>query len=939
MSARGLERRMLGIALTAACYVASAQLCFVLAAELRGFAPLWLQAGVALSALVLGGARLWPGVLLGALLAHAGRGLFAASLLAAGATLQALLAHELFVGRLHRLAFRGTKQELDVAALSVAALGSALVGAGAAHWALVSTRAAPGPFFRTWWLAEALGMLLVTPLAFARRARVHEGRARVHEGRRALRSLLAPSAATAALLVAAALAFSGRFIAVGFIYPALAWLALRGALRGALLALSVVTAVCLWTVHRGVPPFVHVEPAETALHVQVLLASMGWIALPLGVRGEREARQAQRTQALEREHQVLEACPVALAALDLERRVIGWNPAAERLFGFSREQVLGLGLPTLPADKEPELEALWAHAVREGAGASIDTVRRRSDGSLIEVSLSMAPLRDAEGRVVGMMAAFEDRTGSHKLEGARARLAAILEATTDFVSMADPNGVVTYLNRAGRALVGADEAEPLPRFTLADLVPEPVLGRLFEEVFPAAERRGAWSGQLALRHRDGSVIPVLMVVLAHRDSAGGIEYYSAIARDLRERLEAEAAIRKTEEQLRQAQKMEAIGRLAGAIAHDFNNLLTILLSAGELALAKLPSDHPARSDLLAIQKASERASALTRQLLAFSRRQVSEPENVDLNALVSGLEGMLRRVLGETIRIDVRLGPELGNVRAGKGQLEQVLMNLAVNARDAMPSGGLLTIETANVELGADADVTASDGVEPRAGAYVRLRVSDTGVGMESETQAHIFEPFFTTKEPDRGTGLGLATVYGIVKQSGGFITVRSEKHVGTTFDIYLPRVWEAGEPAAPQAEPSAPDGGAETILLVEDDPALRALARRVLKAHGYHVFSAADAESALALSAGYEGPIHLLLSDVVMPGKPGPALARELKRRRPELRVLFMSGYTESVMADQQLFGSHAHVLAKPFLPRTLLARVREVLDATDPAERQPRA
>ena len=379
-----------------------------------------------------------------------------------------------------------------------------------------------------------------------------------------------------------------------------------------------------------------------------------------------------------------------------------------------------------------------------------------------------------------------------------------------------------------------------------------------------------------------------------------------------------------EEQFRQTRKMETAGRLAGGIAHDFNNLLTAILGTSEILLGDLPEGNPHREDVEEIKRAANRAANLTRQLLAFSRRQVLQPKITDLNLVVSNVESMLRRLIGEDIDLVAQLTPELGRVKADPGQMEQVLMNLAVNARDAMPQGGTLLIETSNVSLTAD-EVLGRAPMEP--GEYVLLVVSDSGVGMSQEVQQHLFEPFFTTKEPGKGTGLGLATVYGIVKQSGGFIYAYSELGRGSAFKIYLPRV--EGRVEVNESSPTAPalPRGAGTVLLVEDEEAVRRLARRVLESRGYRVLEASHGTQALHLSGEQPGRIQLLVTDVIMPGMSGQDLARQLLARRPDLKVLFISGYTDEAIKSHGDLLPGTAFLQKPFTPSGLLTKVTDVL------------
>jgi signal transduction histidine kinase len=381
-----------------------------------------------------------------------------------------------------------------------------------------------------------------------------------------------------------------------------------------------------------------------------------------------------------------------------------------------------------------------------------------------------------------------------------------------------------------------------------------------------------------------------------------------------------------QDQLRQAQKMEAVGRLAGGVAHDFNNLLTAITGYSDLLMSDLAEGDPRRADLEQIKHAADRAAGLTRQLLAFSRRQVLQPRVLDLNVVITDVEKMLRRVIGEDIDLVTIPGSALGRVKADPGQLDQVILNLAVNARDAMPEGGKLTIETANVELDG---AYALRHIAVRPGPYVMLAVSDTGCGMDAEILARLFEPFFTTKEVGKGTGLGLATVYGIVTQSGGSISVYSEPGRGTTFKMYLPRVKEAVETRVVVASPDTPVRGSETILVVEDEEAVRSLARLVLERKGYTVLEARHGTEALRVSERHEGPIALVLTDLVMPGLGGRELAGRLATVRPDTKVLYMSGYTDNAIVHQGVLDAGAAFLSKPFTPDALARKVREVLDA----------
>ncbi len=429
-------------------------------------------------------------------------------------------------------------------------------------------------------------------------------------------------------------------------------------------------------------------------------------------------------------------------------------------------------------------------------------------------------------------------------------------------------------------------------------------GTLDEDVAIEALKHGATD--YILKHRLARFIPAIRRAL----------------RDAEMRVE-----RKTlEMQLYQTQKMEAVGQLAGGIAHDFNNLLTVINGYCQILLTAADPGDPRREELEQIKVAGECAANLTRQLLAFSRRQIFQLRVVDLNAIVTNLDKILQRVISEGIELKAALSPNLDGVKADQGQIEQVLMNLAVNARDAMPQGGKLTIETANVELD-ESDTRRRLTMKP--GRYVLLAVSDTGCGMDTETQKRIFEPFFTTKEPGKGTGLGLSTVYGIVKQSGGYVWVYSEPSQGTTFKIYLPRVDERVETVEPVRLPVEMLRGTETVLLVEDDAGVRALARGVLKSGGYTLLEASNGVEALRVAKQHDDTIHLLVSDVVMPGMSGRQLEVHLVAMRPNVKTLYMSGYADSTIVHDSILEPSLAFLQKPFMPDALLRKVREVLDA----------
>jgi two-component system, cell cycle sensor histidine kinase and response regulator CckA len=454
--------------------------------------------------------------------------------------------------------------------------------------------------------------------------------------------------------------------------------------------------------------------------------------------------------------------------------------------------------------------------------------------------------------------------------------------------------------------------EEFAAMTIEEIQPPADVAALREELTSRTDAKRMW------RHekKDGSIINV--EIKAHDFNFEGRRGRLVLANDVTERA-------RLEEQLRQSQKMEAIGRLAGGVAHDFNNVLSVILSYGEMLLAEMKPGERMRADVEEIQKAGKRAADLTRQLLMFSRQQVLEPRVLDLNEVLTSMDKMLQRILGADVDLVSLPTHPLGMVRVDASSMEQVIMNLVVNARDAMPVGGKLTMETGNVVLD-EAYARAHLGVTP--GPHVMLAVTDTGTGMDKATLARVFEPFFTTKESGKGTGLGLSTVFGILQQSGGSVWVYSELGRGTTFKVYLPRVDEGIAEATRATDAPVTLRGTETILLVEDDDQVRAVARGILLKNGYHIIEASNAGEALLHSERHSGTIHLLLSDVVMPQMSGPEMARRLAKTRPEMKVLCMSGYTDDSIVRHGVLEAHLAYLQKPITPDTLTTKVREVLD-----------
>jgi two-component system, cell cycle sensor histidine kinase and response regulator CckA len=499
----------------------------------------------------------------------------------------------------------------------------------------------------------------------------------------------------------------------------------------------------------------------------------------------------------------------------------------------------------------------------------------------------------------------------------------LVENARDIIYTHNLTGRFTSLNRAGEQITGYSREEALT-MTITDVIAPEYMEEALQMVTAKHAEGGQTIYSLEIIAKDGHrvALEINSRPLYENGAVAGIQ---GIARDVTERKSAEEALREKEEQLRQSQKLEAVGQLAGGVAHDFNNLLTVITGYSDLVLRRFSHDDPARPKVEEIKRAAERAADLTRQLLAFSRKQVLQPKVININELVTNVVKMLGRLVGENIELIPDLRKDVGQVNADPGQMEQVLMNLMLNARDALrQQGGKIIVETANVELD-KAYVNLRGLTKP--GHYVMLAVSDNGYGIDAETQKHIFEPFFTTKESGKGTGLGLSTVYGIVKQSGGFIWVYSEKGGGTTFKVYLPRI--EGEVEVLQTSEGILRDGTETILLVEDDTGVRTLIRTTLEERGYHVLEAANCDEALDIISNYQRQIHLMLTDVVMPKMNGRDLADRVQKMHPEVRVLFMSGYTDEAIVHHGVLDSDTPFLEKPFTLDKLSRKIREVLDA----------
>ncbi len=635
---------------------------------------------------------------------------------------------------------------------------------------------------------------------------------------------------------------------------------------------------------------------------------------------QREIAERRQTE------QALRASEAKLRMITAQMPSILWTTDTD----LRVTSVFGAGVPWLDqTDKLTERLMEWFGT--EGTDLSaIDAHRRalcgQADGYEHTVhdrvfDVRVEPLRDHQNQIIGCLGLALDITERKVSEQRLAFQANILAQVQDAIIAIDMSGYITYWNRGAEQLYRVSRAAAIGQ-SFRKIIKYRWLKRADRQAaYSALAHGGAWYGELIHRRKTGEARSVTVSVSMLYDEGGAMIGILGVVRDITEHRQLEA-------QLHQSQKMEAIGRLAGGIAHDFNNLLMVIMSYSELLLDDLDPHHPCRHDLEEILHATRRATALTRQLLAFSRKQVLQPETINLNTVVHDIDKLLRRLIGEDVTLLTILEPELHPVKVDPGQIEQVIMNLAINARDAMPQGGTLTIRTANTDL----DWRDPDRHIPvPAGPYVLLEVCDTGIGMDAQTQAHLFEPFFTTKEPGKGTGLGLSTVYGIVKQSQGSIRVESVPGQGTTVTIYFPCTSETVEVHAPHTQSTDLPDGAETILLVEDEPAVRTLIRQVLQARGYTVLEASYGPEALYMAEHYQQPIHLLLTDMVMPEMNGRELARQLARICPTMRVLYMSGYADSHLIPHDLSRSGVAFLQKPITPDVLIRQVRALLDAEE--------
>ncbi len=646
-----------------------------------------------------------------------------------------------------------------------------------------------------------------------------------------------------------------------------------------------------------------------------------------------------RNRQLEESVRELQRLTVALSAtndglvdLDLQARTARVNQQYYTMLGYpAGDPVLGFDaiVPLCHPDDLPNMQAMmheYTLGTREEHAREL-RMRTKDGGWRWILSRGRLIERDAEGRPLRLIVSHMDVTERKKALEQQAVLASLIETSPYFIGIATPEGVVTYLNRAAKALVGLDEWSPDSRLTIPEFMSPDVLEHFRREVLPETMRRGWSQLESTLRHfKTGEDIPIESQVIAIHNERGETMAIATVVRDLRERKEAERKRAELEQQLMQAQKMEALGRLTGGIAHDFNNALAVVIVYCEL-LAESPNlSEEDRGAVAAIHGSATRSSKLVSQLMGFSRQQVIAPQPLNLNRRIADFYTPLKRMVGEDIEVRIVPAADLWEVMLDPTQLDQVLLNLTANARDAMPDGGKLTIQTGNVTIDA---AGARENALAQPGDYVMLAVSDTGTGMDAATVARIFEPFFTTKEA-KGTGLGLANVYGIVRQNLGFISVASDAERGTVFKVHFPRLQGAAAAAAPLHLKSTAEGksaAGKTILVVEDDEVLRRMTARALQSNGYTPVIAEDAQDAIRKCQDPELKIDLVLSDVVMPEMTGTELRDRLVELRPDIKVLLVSGYTADVVVRHGILNPGVHFLQKPFTLRSLIDKIGELV------------
>ncbi|WP_051689930.1 hybrid sensor histidine kinase/response regulator [Pelobacter seleniigenes] len=675
-----------------------------------------------------------------------------------------------------------------------------------------------------------------------------------------------------------------------------------------------------------------VETIKGLAYVTLTAALVYWLA----GRAQQQIIKVQTAEELKNTQHLLGVILSSLGEAVLlinpdNRTIVECNPAAEKLFGYRRNELLGLNTRILHENVqsyeefsrvgEPEL-------TRQGVYQA-EIRMKRKDSTLIDTQVTVTTINEKTGWQGGVISIIHDMTEQksteQRLKESRNQYLDIVEGTPDLITRVDSDGRVLFVNHAANKFFGLNPQECIGRFAFDFLHPDDRARTMAAFSRWLESKQKTFSFENRLKSLTGQVYFMEWSIRAEYDDNGQVCGFASTARDVTEKRCAEAEHGKLQDQLLQAQKMESVGQLAGGIAHDFNNMLSVIIGHAEIALRRSDQDSRIYNNLKEIRTAAKRSADLTRQLLTYARKQTIQPKLLDVNALVSGMLNILRRLIGENIEVIWNPAAELWPVKIDPTQFDQILTNLCLNARDAISGTGQIMIQTKNVILGQKDQDSHPEIV---IGDYVRLSVQDNGCGMDPETLAHIFEPFFTTKDPGIGTGLGLATVLGAVKQHKGYVYASSEPGQWTIFNVYLPRA-----EGVVQIETSPLDRpvreGSETVLLVEDDPMLLNLLKSILEENGYTVLAATNPAAALSLAREYQGSILLLLSDLIMPVMNGRQLFEKLHPLRPEMKVLFMSGYSDDIISSQGVIHEHIHVLQKPIETDLLISTVRNILDA----------
>ncbi|MCX6539620.1 MAG: MASE1 domain-containing protein [Acidobacteria bacterium] len=976
------ESTTLRVCLFVAAYYLAVTLAQLSQAGPNSVTAIWPASGLVLAVLTLSPRRRWPLWLAVTWLTNAALGLAGGlpSLVAVAYStadiIEEGLAAMLLVRAVGTPVTLGRLKEV-VALVLVAAVGSNAITAVMGAAVTAFNRGLPfWPTWFSWWMSNGVGMLQVAPLILAWRDGVRHMKDKGLMGGIEIGALLTTLAAVSVMVFQPfADPHTGPGLPLYLVFPWLMWAALRTGPFVATVASIIVTGFAVWSTVHGAGPFV--ADARTVSGQVLMLQSFVCIAVLLSLLTAAVVAEQKRAQAsIERYHLLSEhATDIMFVFRGDDLALLEVNAAAAVAYGFAPDDLTGRSVLDIVApEAQPGLAARAQRAMDNRV--RFESVHRRSDGTTFPVEVS------SRGMMVGgdpvLLAVVRDVTERKKAEQQILRLnrlyAMLSETSQTVVRVRSREQMFSEVCRIAvevglfrLAWIGVIGQPDGPFEVVA--ASGPAIGYLRDRTGPPdpPPDEGNPSGTLTCRDRlvvvndiqllkssaswrtealaSGFLAAASVPLMIEGRVFGAFSMYAAepgffdpVEAQLLEQLgatisfglesmELEARQIDLETELRQAQKMEAVGRLAGGIAHDFNNLLQVIRGFTELALDAMPKASADREPLEEVRKAAERATELTGRLLVFSRKQVMAPVVCDLNTVIADVESMLRRLIGEDIELTTVLAAGLGRVRADPNLLQQVVLNLAVNARDAMPHGGRLTLRTANVEI-READVAQHGNL--LAGPHAMLVVSDTGTGMSEAVQARIFEPFFTTKTRGKGTGLGLSTVYGIVRQSGGHVTFTSQVDGGTTFQVFLPAVEEALTDSSPGVRRPEPGRGSETILLVEDEGAVRVLARTLLERSGYRVLEASSGAEALRIADTFLEPIQLILTDVIMPGMAGPDVVRRVQTTRPAIRVLYMSGYTDDAISHHGVLEEGATLIPKPFSAEALGAKVREVLDAT---------